>query len=75
MPCHLCIYWTPEDGCDHYGPDKKREQLLKDIVAFTHKGRTDIVETRDFRDGAKYAIRYLIEKGVLKSNQLKNINS
>lgn len=21
MKCHICIYWTPENGCDHYGPE------------------------------------------------------
>lgn len=22
MTCHICTYWTPEKGCDHYGPEK-----------------------------------------------------
>lgn len=21
MKCHLCIYWTPENGCTHYAPE------------------------------------------------------
>lgn len=20
MSCHICIYWTPQNGCTHYGP-------------------------------------------------------
>ncbi len=22
-PCHICIYWTPENGCKHYLPDSE----------------------------------------------------
>lgn len=64
MPCHICTYWTPEDGCDHYGPDRKLDQLMKDIVAFAHNGNTNIIETRDFRDGVKYALRYMKKQGI-----------
>lgn len=23
MKCHICIYWTPEAGCDHFLPDSE----------------------------------------------------
>lgn len=34
IPCHICIYWTPEHGCDHYGPDpefKKPQPLFASL--------------------------------------------
>lgn len=27
-PCNICIYWTPESGCNHYLPDSETILLM-----------------------------------------------
>jgi hypothetical protein len=27
-PCHICIYWTPENGCEHFGPAKPEPEIM-----------------------------------------------
>ena len=30
--CHICIYWTAKNGCDHYGPQTHEEQKIQDSI-------------------------------------------
>lgn len=68
MGCHLCIYWTPENGCNHYEGNREiedMEQLISDIIANEHKKDYRIIETNDFKAGIKSAIRYFKKEKLL----------
>lgn len=40
MKCHICIYWTPEHGCNHYKPDPATVLKLKGYtIRETVKGK------------------------------------
>lgn len=70
MSCHLCNYWTPENGCNHYGPDSTYALILAEIVAATHSGNYLIIETTDFKSGAFEALKYLENKGIINTIKL-----
>ena len=67
MDCHICTYWTKEEGCAHYGPDPIYT-IANEVVAFAHLGNKDIKETGDFMAGIKYTLLYLQHKGIKITN-------
>lgn len=52
MKCHICTYWTPEKGCDHY------HAAVREVVSYSHCFNLRIVETDDFVSGIKHTIKY-----------------
>lgn len=48
------------------GKVQNEEDLLREIVAFTHGGTGDIKETPDFKTGIRYAIRFFAPASTLK---------
>jgi hypothetical protein len=57
MKCHLCIYWTPENGCAHYGPEQvKQIQFPRDISTSPHNN--EIVLGFDEDEKAWTPVRY-----------------
>lgn len=74
MKCHICIYWTPQRGCDHYAPEgtEKNRDLINRIVAYSHHGNNEVVETSDYRAGINAALNYLSKN---KKIRLKNIET
>lgn len=53
MKCHICIYWTPENGCNHYKP------AVTEVVSYSHGFNLRIQETEDFESGVKHTVKYL----------------
>ncbi len=66
--CHLCTQWTPLIGCVHYGPRDSdvNKEIIDAIVAATHGGNKEIIETSDFIQGIHATLILLRENGLLK---------
>lgn len=63
MHCHICSYYTPQEGCAHYGPDPL-QTIANNIVSFTHNGNDKTIETGDFLAGIKHTLLYIKQKGI-----------
>lgn len=56
MKCHICIYWTPEKGCNHYMPDSRTviEMAGYRIQNLPDKGKgAKFKVTKGYRQGWK----------------------
>lgn len=38
-PCHICNWWTPENGCDHYLPDSRTVLEAAGYTVVENQGR------------------------------------
>lgn len=76
MKCHICNYWTPQRGCDHYNPEgsEKNRDLINKVVAHSHGGNTEIVETPDYRAGINAALNYLSKNKKIKIRTLSALS-
>lgn len=62
MKCHICNYWTPEQGCAHYEAAEPYKTLVPKIISFVYKDSNNISEINDFKIGICAAIKYLMAK-------------
>ena len=58
MKCHICIYWTPEKGCNHYLPDSR---TVIEMAGYT------IQNLPDKGEGVKFKITKGKEKHIFES--------
>lgn len=53
MACHICHFWTAENGCRHYGPAVRRVELK------FKEGRTTFIQA----DGVEITLRAVNTNG------------